>query len=73
MSIGNINPRTLRPYEVNDLVHTKDPRGLVQRDIEHLTQVFKVRPIKPTMTQNEIMFQAGHQDVIRYIQDKLVS
>ena len=73
MSIGNINPRTLRPYELNDLSHTKDPRGLVQRDIEHLTQVFKVRPIKPTMTQNEIMFQAGQQDVIRYIQDKLVS
>jgi hypothetical protein len=59
--------------KVNDLSHTKDPRGLVQRDIDHLVQVFKVRPVKPSMTQNEIMFQAGQQDVIRYIMEKLVS
>ena len=59
--------------KVNDLSHTKDPRGLVQRDIDHLVRVFKVRPIKPIMTQNEIMFQAGQQDVIRYIMEKLVS
>ena len=57
---------------INDLVHTKDPRGLVQRDVEHLVNVFKVRPVKPNMTQNEIMFQAGQQDVLRYIQDKLI-
>lgn len=58
---------------INDLSHTKDPRGLVQRDIDYLEQVFKVRPVKPSMTQNEIMFQAGQQDVIRYIKEKLVS
>tara|TARA_R110002096_G_scaffold142061_7_gene297145 strand:+ start:2977 stop:3177 length:201 start_codon:yes stop_codon:yes gene_type:complete len=57
---------------VNDLAHQKDPRGLVKRDIQHLEQVFKQRPIKPTMSQNEIMFQAGQQDVIRYITDKMV-
>lgn len=64
---------SLNITKVNDLSHTKDPRGLVQRDIDHLVRVFKVRPIKPIMTQNEIMFQAGQQDVIRYIMEKLVS
>jgi hypothetical protein len=59
--------------KLNDLVHTKDPRGLVQRDIVHLESVFKMRPIKPTMTQNEIMFQAGQQSVIDYITDKIVA
>lgn len=57
---------------VNNLAHNKDPRGLVKRDLEHLAQVYKQRPIKPNMTQNEIMFQAGQQDVIRYITDKMV-
>jgi hypothetical protein len=58
--------------KVNDLIHTKDPRGLVRRDVEHLSSVFKERPVSPTMTQNEIMFQAGQQSVIRFINDKMV-
>jgi len=61
-----------RAKTINDLVFTKDPRGLVQKDIDYLKSVFKDRPIKPTMTQNEIMFQAGQLDVIRHIQEVMV-
>ena len=57
---------------VNDLRPTKDPRGLVRADLMLLRQVFKERPIKPTLTQNEIMFHAGQQSVLRYIEEQLV-
>lgn len=62
-----------RESQINDLLHQKDPRGLVQRDVVHLEKVFKQRPIQPNMTQNEIMFQAGQQSVIDYIQNKVVA
>lgn len=59
--------------KLNDLIHEKDPRGLVKRDVVHLERIFKVRPIGPTMTQSEIMFQAGQQSVLTYIIDKVVA
>ncbi len=57
---------------LNDLMYTKDPRGLVRQDVEHLKQKFKNRPITPTRTQNEIMYEAGIQTVIKYIEDNMV-
>ncbi len=57
---------------LNDLIYTKDPRGLVRQDVEHLKQKFKNRPITPQRTQNEIMYDAGIQAVITYIEDNMV-
>ena len=59
--------------KINDLSNAKDPRGLVRKDVDYLCQVFKERPVNPTMGQNDIMFQAGQQSVIRFISDKMVS
>ncbi len=57
---------------LNDLIYTKDPRGLVRQDVEHLKKKFKNRPITPQRTQNEIMYDAGIQAVITYIEDNMV-
>ena len=57
---------------VNDLINTKDPRGLVKQDLVYLEQVFKQRPISPKLTDKEIMYQAGQQSVLEYIRDKMV-
>jgi len=61
-----------RAGSINDLIHTKDPRGLVQKDIDYLKSVFKAKPIKPSMSHNEIMFHAGQMDVIRHIEEVMV-
>lgn len=56
----------------NPLDHRKDPRGLVRADIEHLRNVFKPRPVTPKMTIQDIMYDAGKQAVIDYIEDKMI-
>lgn len=53
-------------------MYTKDPRGLVRQDVEHLKKKFKNRPVKPHYTQSEIMYEAGIQTVITYIEDNMV-
>ncbi len=58
--------------KLNNLVHTKDPRGLVKEDVRYLEQVFKLRPITPKLTDKEIMFQAGQQSVIEHIKENMV-
>lgn len=52
----------------NGLSHNKDPRGLVQSDLIALRQVFKAKPVSPNRTIEEIMYEAGQQSVIEYIE-----
>lgn len=56
----------------NQLNPTKDPRGLVQRDLEELRKTFKRRDYSPKHSVEEIMFMEGQQSVLRYIEDKMV-
>ncbi len=59
--------------KLNDLQHTKDPRGLVQRDLDTLKQVFKPLVIKPSTDTNTIMYHAGIDAVVDFIERKLVN
>jgi hypothetical protein len=56
----------------NGLSFNKDPRGLVNADLEKLRQVFKPLKISPNSTIEEIMFNAGQQSVMSYIEANLV-
>lgn len=56
----------------NGLSFNKDPRGLVNADLEKLRQVFKPLRISPNNTIEEIMFNAGQQAVMSYIETNLV-
>jgi hypothetical protein len=58
--------------KLNDLQNTKDPRGLVQRDLAGLREVFKPITVKPTTCINRVMYNAGQQAVLDYIDKHLV-
>jgi len=51
----------------------KDPRGLVQNDLKHLRDIFPVRPVTPKTSINSIMFEAGRQNIIDYIESHMVA
>lgn len=55
----------------NGLSHNKDPRGLVQADLVVLRQMFKEKPTRPGRTIEEIMYEAGQQSVLEYIEQNI--
>lgn len=57
----------------NGLSFNKDPRGLVNADLEKLRKIFKPLKINPTNTLEEIMFNAGQQSVMDYLEANLVA
>lgn len=66
-----ISPTLTAIGSSNGLSHNKDPRGLVQADLVKLRQTFKERPIKPGRTIEEIMYDAGQQSVIEYVEQNI--
>lgn len=51
---------------------TKDPRGLTPHDLAHLRKVFQPVIVSPKTPINEIMFSAGQQAVLDYIESKML-
>jgi len=63
-----VSPTLLTPVTNAGLSHNKDPRGLVNADLEKLRKIFKPKKISPSDTMEEIMFNAGQQSVLDYIE-----
>lgn len=55
----------------NGLSHNKDPRGLVNADLEKLRKIFKPHTVSPNSKMEEIMFSAGQQSVMDYIEREI--
>lgn len=54
-------------------VMKKDPVGLIRRDLEMLRRAFPNERVEPGQTNDEIMYRAGQQAVLKYIEEKLIA
>jgi len=50
----------------------KDPNGLIRQDILHLNTVFRQPAFTPKHKIEDIMYIAGQQSVLDYIQREMV-
>jgi hypothetical protein len=53
---------------MDNKITKKDPNGIMARDMTVLHQMFKAKPISPKMKQDEIMYQAGQQSVLAFME-----
>ena len=51
----------------------KDPNGLIRQDMDKLYRAFPVMQISTKHTEREIMFAAGEQRVINWIEQNLIA
>jgi hypothetical protein len=51
-----------------NIENKKDPNGIMGRDMKVMYQMFKPKPITPTMSEAQIMYNAGQQSVIAFME-----
>ncbi len=58
--------------EVIKHMHHKDPRGLIARDLDIIKRAADNKPYKEGDTLEKITRKVGQQDIIRFIEQKLI-
>ena len=56
-----------------EVVYTKDPQGLIKRDLAIIKQYSNTRPFKVGDPLELVAYKAGQADLIRMIETKLVA
>lgn len=61
------------PYPVEVPVYTKDPQGLIKRDLAIIKKYSSHKPYKLGDSPELVAYKAGQADLIKLIEDKLVA